>query len=92
MLTGAEVLLSDSQWIKKLKNKRIAYLGHSAAVDQKGELILSLLLKQKEFSLASLFGPQHGFASTKQANMITTENSFYRGIKLYSLYSKKIAD
>ena len=89
MLTGAEILLSDSYWIKKLKNKKTAYLGHSAAVDQKGELILSLLLKQKGIQLTSLFSPQHGFFSTKQANMITTENSLYKDLKLYSLYSNK---
>lgn len=89
MLTGAELLLNDSAWIKKLKYKKVAYLGHSASVDQKGELVLSLLLKQKEIKLASLFSPQHGFFSTKQANMITTENSSYKNVKLYSLYSEK---
>lgn len=89
MLTGAEVLLSDPKWIKKLQNQRVAYLGHSASVNQKGELILSLLLKQKEIQLSSLFSPQHGFASTKQANMITTEDSQYQNLKLYSLYSEK---
>ena len=89
MLTGTEVLLNDPQWIKKLKDKRIAYLGHSASVDKKGQLILHLLLKQKDIQLTCLFSPQHGFFPTKQANMITTENSLYRGIKLYSLYSKK---
>ena len=88
MLNGAEVLLRDSHWIKKLKNKKTAYLGHSASVDGKGRLILSLL-KQKEILLTSLFSPQHGFFSTKQANMVTTENNLYRGIKLYSLYSEK---
>ncbi|MDE0092008.1 MAG: DUF1343 domain-containing protein, partial [Oligoflexia bacterium] len=33
--------------------------------------------------------PQHGFGSTKQANMIPSKDSFYKGLKLYSLYSKK---
>ena len=50
---------------------------------------MSLLLKQKEFQLTSLFSPQHGFFSTKQANMITTENGSYKKLKLYSLYSNK---
>ena len=89
MLTGAEVLLNDPAQIKKLKNKKVAYLGHSASVDTKGQLILSLLLSHKEIELKSLFSPQHGFSSTKQANMIPTENSLYKGLKLYSLYSKK---
>ena len=89
MLTGAEVLLSDSSGIKKLKNKRVGYLGHSAGVDQKGRLILSLLLSHKKIKMSCLFSPQHGFHSTKQANMISTENSSYNGLKLFSLYSKK---
>ena len=89
MLTGAEVLLNDPAQIKQLKNKTVAYLGHSASVDTKGQLILTLLLGHKEIELKSLFSPQHGFSSTKQANMIPTENSLYKGLKLYSLYSKK---
>ncbi len=89
MLTGAEVLLSHSQWKKGLKNKKVAYLGHSASTDQKGQWILSHLLKQKEIVLSSLFSPQHGLFSTKQANMIATKNSSYKGLKLYSLYSEK---
>jgi len=88
MLTGAEVLLNDPKWIKKLKGKRTAYLGHSASVDKKGQLIFYRLINQKEIQLTCLFSPQHGFSPTKQANMITTENSFYNGLKLYSLYSK----
>lgn len=89
MLTGAEVLLSDSSWLKKLRQKKTAYLGHSASVDQKGKLILSLLLEQKEIQLESVFSPQHGFFSSRQANMITTKDSSYKGLKLYSLYSEK---
>ena len=67
----------------------MAYLGHSAGVDQKGELILSLLLKRKEIQWTSIFSPQHGFFATKQANMITTKDSSYKSLKLYSLYSEK---
>ncbi|MCZ0933529.1 MAG: DUF1343 domain-containing protein [Oligoflexia bacterium] len=89
MFVGAEVLLNSSHWLKKLKHKRVAYLGNSASVDQKGNLILSRLLKNKNISLTALFSPQHGFSSTKQANMITSENSAYKGLTLYSLYSKK---
>ena len=89
MLTGAEVLLNSSHWIKKLKHKKIAYLGNSASVDQKGNLILSQILKNKNILLTALFSPQHGFSSTKQANMITSKNSVYKGLTLYSLYSQK---
>ena len=89
MFVGAEVLLNSSHWLKKLKYKRVAYLGNLASVDQKGNLILSRLLKNKNISLTALFSPQHGFSSTKQANMITSKNSVYKGLTLYSLYSEK---
>lgn len=89
MLTGAEVLLNDSSWLKKLKNKRVAYLGHSAGVDQKGNLILSSLLNHKEIELSVLFSPQHGFGSSCQANMITTEDTTYKNLNIYSLYSEQ---
>ena len=89
MLTGAEVFLNNSKYIQKLKNKRVAYMGHSASVNRQGQLILSLLRDQKNIKLSRLFSAQHGFASTKQANMITTKNQLYKGLKLYSLYSEK---
>ena len=89
MILGSEVLLNSSKWLNQLKKKRVAYLGNSASLNQKGELILSLIEKQKAFSLTCLLSPQHGFFSNKQANMITTEDSFYKDIKLYSLYSEK---
>ena len=89
MFAGAEVLLNSSHWLKKLKNKRTAYLGNQASVDHKGNLILTRLLKNKNISLNALFSAQHGFSSTKQANMITSKNSLYKGLILYSLYSDK---
>ena len=89
MFAGAEVLLNSSHWLKKLKNKRTAYLGNQASVDHKGNLILTRLLKSKNISLSALFSAQHGFSSTKQANMITSKNSLYRGLTVYSLYSDK---
>ena len=88
MILGSEVLLNSSSWKKKLKLNRIAYLGNSASVDQKGRLILSHLFKQS-IPLSCLFNPQHGFYANKQANMIPTENSRYQGLKMYSLYSQK---
>lgn len=89
MFVGAEVLLKSSHWLKKLRNKRTAYLGNQASVDHKGNLILNRLLSNKNISLNVLFSPQHGFSSTKQANMIPSKNSFYKNLRIYSLYSKQ---
>ena len=89
MFVGAEVLLNSSHWLKKLKSKKVAYLGNQASVDHKGNLILNRLLNNKNISLSVLFSPQHGFNSTKQANMITSKDSRYKDLTLYSLYSNK---
>ena len=89
MLTGAEVLLNEPGRLKALRGKKAAYLGHSASVDKSGRLIFPLLREQKHICLSVLFGPQHGFGSTKQANMIPSPDGFYKGLKLYSLYSQK---
>ena len=89
MILGSEVFLSSSPWLQQVKNKRVAYLGNLASLDQKGQLILSHLEKEKDISLKLLLSPQHGFFSNKQANMITTEDSYYKNIKIYSLYSEK---
>ena len=89
MLSGAEVLLKSPHWMRHLKGKRLAYLAHSASVDQKGGLILSLLLKHRDLQMSCLFSPQHGFFPLKQANMIPTEDSLFKDLKLFSLYSSK---
>ena len=89
MILGSEVFLNSSPRLQQVKNKRVAYLGNLASLDQRGQLILSHLEKEKDISLNLLLSPQHGFFSNKQANMITTEDSYYKNIKLYSLYSEK---
>jgi len=89
MRLGSEAFLNSSKRLDLLKKKRIAYLGNSASLNQKGELILNLLLKEKNIDLRVILNPQHGFFLEKQANMITTKDSFYKDIKLYSLYSEK---
>ena len=86
---GAEVLLANPQWLKKLKGKRIAYLGHAASVTKNGTHVLSSLLNQKEIHLTALFSPQHGFKALKQANMIPSPDSSFEGLPLFSLYSEK---
>ena len=55
MFVGAEVLLNSSHWLKKLKNKKIGYIGNQASVDQKGNLILARLLKNKSYLPKKLY-------------------------------------
>lgn len=89
MFVGAEVFLKNDEWIRKFKSKKIAYLGNASSVTSKGTLVLEHLKKNKDINLTSIFSPQHGFYGLKQANMITSENSTWSDLPLFSLYSQK---
>ncbi len=88
---GIEVLLQETKWQSQLENKRLAFLGHSASVDSKLQNSLNLILQHTSLKFSCVLSPQHGFQNTEQANMITTENSYFHfsknKIPLFSLYS-----
>ena len=86
MLLGIETFLNDKQKIKSLKKKRVAYLGNKSSL-VKG--VSSLKLLDEELNITTLFSPQHGFYLEEEANMITTEDSKWKDVPLFSLYSKK---
>ena len=88
MLFGAENFLNSSSWKKKMADKKLAYLGNLASVDGKGRLILERLLEDK-WPVSCVLSAQHGFFSTAQANMITSSDSKYQDLKVFSLYSEK---
>ena len=84
---GVEVFLQDDNRIQSLKEKRVAYLGNKASTTSQNTSVLSLL--SKKVNLTAILSPQHGFHLTEEANMITTANSEWEGIPLFSLYSKE---
>lgn len=88
MRFGSEIFLNNSDWKKKVKGKKLAYLGNLASVDSKGSLILERLLEEN-YPISCILSPQHGFFSTAQANMITSSDSQYQDLKIFSLYSEK---
>lgn len=86
--TGLDNLLLDPRLLADLGNK-VAYLGHEASVDHNltpGHLAVYQLIKKR---LDRLFGPQHGFASLDQDNMIETNHQLHPSLSIpvYSLYS-----
>lgn len=87
--TGLDRLLRHRELQKKIKGN-IAYLGHSAAVTKDLELGLSALIKIFGKRVIKAFGPQHGFVTDVQDNMVETESYHhpYFNIPLYSLYGK----
>ena len=64
-------------------------MGQAASVNQNMTHTLDLLLSHPHINVTALFSPQHGWTGVKQANMIPSGNSEFKGIPLFSLYSEK---
>lgn len=87
--TGLDVLLADKNLQQKFKGT-IALLCHNASVDQKYTHAVMLFKKIFAKRFVKIFGPQHGFSSDAQDNMIETDHSIHSFFKIpvYSLYSE----
>lgn len=87
--TGLDVLIADNN-LQKIFNGNVALLCHNASVDS---ACVHAALRFKELfgdRFVKLFGPQHGFTTDAQDNMIETNHythSFFN-IPVYSLYSE----
>jgi len=89
VITGLERLINDPQLQNKI-NGNIGYLCHSASVDTKfkhGALSLIEIFGER---LTKIFGPQHGFVTDVQDNMIESDHYIhpYFNRPVYSLYSE----
>lgn len=87
--TGLDILVNDKDVQKRFKGN-IALLCHNASIDH---TFTHATLKFKEIfgnRFVKLFGPQHGFATDVQDNMIETDHVVhpYFNIPVYSLYSE----
>lgn len=85
---GSTILLNSG----RLRGKRIGIISNPASVDHNLQHIVDLALADEKLTVNALFGPQHGFRSDVQDNMIETPHAEYEGgskrrIPLYSLYS-----
>ncbi|NOQ91854.1 MAG: DUF1343 domain-containing protein, partial [Flavobacteriaceae bacterium] len=89
VVTGLDVLVNDINLQNKFKGK-VALLCHNASVDA---TFTHAAIRFKEiFGLrfVKIFGPQHGFATDAQDNMIESNHFVhsYFNIPVYSLYSE----
>lgn len=89
--TGLDCLV-ESQF-SKLKGRRIAVICNQASVTYRFHNILNLLMsghEHGEFTVVSVFGPQHGLAGTTQDNMIewNGEGTDSHRFPIYSLYGE----
>lgn len=89
VITGLERLTSDQTLQDSVKGN-IGYLCHSASIDSHFNSGPVLLQKIFGSRLKKLFGPQHGFVTDVQDNMMETNHYThpYFKIPVYSLYSE----
>ena len=82
---GTDVLLSSA----RLRGKRVGIVCNHASLDLGFEHIVDRLAAAEDVTLGAIFGPQHGFRSDVQDNMIETPHRDDPGrrVPIYSLYS-----
>lgn len=89
VVTGLEVLTKDHDLQAKF-NGSVALLCHNASVDSGCTHAASRFREMFGSRFTKLFGPQHGFSTDAQDNMIETDHFIhpYFNIPVYSLYSE----
>jgi uncharacterized protein YbbC (DUF1343 family) len=85
---GIERLLDEDRAL--LAGSRVALVSNPASIDGRLRHAADLLGADPEINLVALFGPQHGFRSDLQDNMIETPHGVdgRRQMPIYSLYSE----
>ena len=83
---GSDVLLASG----RLAGKRVGIVCNHASLDRGFLHIVDRLAAADDLTLAAIFGPQHGFRSDVQDNMIETPHASDPGrrVPIYSLYSE----
>ena len=83
---GSDLSLSSS----RLKGTRVGVVCNHASLDRGFLHIVDRLAAADHLTLAAIFGPQHGFRSDVQDNMIETPHAQRPGrrVPIYSLYSE----
>jgi uncharacterized protein YbbC (DUF1343 family) len=86
MKLGSEMLLASP----RLKGLRVGVLANPASIDQRFRHIADQLAQSGDFKLTAIFGPQHGYQSNLQDNMIETPHGKdpRRNVPIFSLYSE----
>ena len=82
---GLQRLLASGRW----RGQRVGLVCNPASVDAGLRHAADLFAQRQDLRLTALFGPQHGFHSDLQDNMIETPHArdARRRVPVYSLYS-----
>ena len=93
-MSGVQVKLGSTRLLESgaLRGKRVGLVSNPASVDHRLLHLVDLVLADQAIDLVALFGPQHGFRSDVQDNMIESPHTEFatgakKRIPLYSLYS-----
>lgn len=88
VVTGLENLINEKKLQDTIKGN-IGVLCHSASIDSNYQLGLISLQKVFGERVKKLFGPQHGFVTDVQDNMVETKDYIhpYFNLPVHSLYS-----
>ena len=83
---GSEVLFDS----RRLAGARVGVASNPASIDGRYRHIVDRLATAEGVTLAAIFGPQHGFRSDVQDNMIESPHAqdALRRVPIYSLYSE----
>ncbi|MEZ5287478.1 MAG: DUF1343 domain-containing protein [Vicinamibacterales bacterium] len=82
---GSTTLLAST----RLAGRRVGIVSNPASVDSTFTHVVDALLAAPQVTVGAIFGPQHGFRSDVQDNMIETPHGTdeARRVPVYSLYS-----
>lgn len=72
----------------RLAGQRVGIVANPASIDTSYTHIVDRLRRTPGVTLAAIFGPQHGFRSDVQDNMIETPHERRAPVPVYSLYSE----
>jgi uncharacterized protein YbbC (DUF1343 family) len=86
MQLGSERLVAST----RLDGLRVGVLANPASVDHNFQHLADLLAHSNRYKVTAIFGPQHGYSSDLQDNMIETPHAKdrRRNIPIFSLYSE----
>jgi uncharacterized protein YbbC (DUF1343 family) len=86
MRLGSERLLASP----RLNGSRVGVLANPASIDHRFRHIVDRLAASPDWTLTAIFGPQHGFQSDLQDNMIESPHAKdkRRNVPIFSLYSE----
>ena len=87
---AVSVSLGSASLASHLEGHRVGLVANPASVDHDFTHMTDLVAPLSGVTVAALFGPQHGFRSDLQDNMIETDHAHHArlGVPIYSLYGE----